>query len=51
MHHHVFRMFRSPLRENQPVNDPDNSSDEDLIATEDPTASVNARTSDADKNA
>ncbi|KAG5990812.1 hypothetical protein E4U52_004227 [Claviceps spartinae] len=39
------------FEENQPINDPQDSSDEDLTDTEDPTASVNARASEADKNA
>ncbi|KAG6208374.1 hypothetical protein E4U35_000133 [Claviceps purpurea] len=39
------------FEENQTFNDAEDSSDVDLIVTEDPTASVNARASDADKNA
>ncbi|KAG6233379.1 hypothetical protein E4U26_002377 [Claviceps purpurea] len=36
------------FEENQPVNDTEDSSDDELTVTENPTASVNARASDAD---
>ncbi|KAG6317489.1 hypothetical protein E4U22_006204 [Claviceps purpurea] len=39
------------FEEDQPVNDTEDSSDDDLTVTENPTASVNARASDANKNA